>query len=279
LWWRIGTVCVIASMVMTLPSLAQESEGDPSTSDSSSPSPAESDGDASHLFDLGISRLDTPLGDTITTLLGYTKTFRGNMSFSAAVTVNYAEITDPTSPDATTERHTGLGDTVLIYSFVPGHKINAYPWVPKSVGLSAALIVPTGSAENALGGDQFVLIVHAGWVYLMSERFSLLPAVVYAKSFAHGDLAIPISQLSGTLGLVWAHDSGWWLDYSGEVFWDFNLDDWAYNDTFSVGKMLSRRIGLSLAYGVLGSLDPNAVRNDNEWMVLFHYVMPSRSTR
>jgi len=266
-------------MAMTLPTMAQESEGDPSTTGSSSPSPADSDGDASHLFDLGISRLDTPLGDTITTLLGYTKTFRGNMSFSAAVTVDYADIADPTSPGATTKRHIGLGDTVLIYSFVPGHTITAQPWVPKSVGLSTVLIVPTGDAEDALGGDQFVLTVQAGWVYLMSERFSLLPAVLYAKSFAHGDLAIPVSQLLGKLGLVWAHDSGWWIDYSGEVFWDFNLDDWAYNDTFSVGKMLSRRIGFSLAYGVLGSFDPNTVRNDNEWMLLFHYVMPSRSSK
>jgi len=75
---------------------------------------------------------------------------------------------------------------------------------------------------------------------------------------------------------VWAHDSGWWINYTGELARDLELDDWNYNDFFTVGKMFGSRVGLSLAYGVLDAVDPRALRNDQEWMLLFHYVMPNR---
>jgi hypothetical protein len=44
------------------------------------------DSDAHRRFDLGLQRVDTPVGDFFTTLVGYTQTFRSDMSFSAGLT-------------------------------------------------------------------------------------------------------------------------------------------------------------------------------------------------
>ena len=116
-------------------------------------------------------------------------------------------------------------------------------------------------------------------VCLVGEHFNLLPGVRYTTSFADGYLAVPAETLSAELGLVWAHPTGWWINYTGEIVRDFSLDDWRYDDTFSVGTMFGSRVGLSLAYGILERVDPNATRNDSQWMLLFHYVMPNRTAR
>jgi hypothetical protein len=177
------------------------------------------------------------------------------------------------------EETTGLGDTVLIYSYAPGQRINALPWVPRSIGFSVMLVVPTGKAEDFLGSDQFVVAPQAGWVMTLSDQLSLLPAIRYTTSFAEGDLALPVEQLSVEIGLVWAHPKGWWIDYAGEVFRDFEQEDWDYIDYFSVGKLFDSRYGISLAYGVLERTDPNARRDDFEWMLLFHWVPGKTGTR
>jgi hypothetical protein len=259
--------------------MAQDPETSEPTEEPTPESTGESDSGAENLFDLGFQRVDTPIGEFNTTLLGYTRAFRGNMSFSATMTLNYAEVLRLTDQGSTRDRHIGLGDTILIYSFVPGHKVTAQPWVPKSAGLSVLLIVPTGNAADLLGKDQFVISPQAGWVFLISDHFSLLPALRYTTSFAEGDLALPVEQLSAELGLVWANATGWWFSYTGDFVRDLRSDDWRYDDTFSVGKMFGQRFGLSLAHGILEKVDPNATRNDAQLMLLFHYVMPSRSSR
>jgi len=135
------------------------------------------------------------------------------------------------------------------------------------------LVLPTGEAADSLGGDQFVFSPQAGWVVDLGKHFSLLPAIRYTTTFAEGEHAIPAHQLSAELGLVWAHPTGWWINYLGEVVRDFEQDDWDYNDAFSVGKMFGERFGVSVGYGTLERADPNATRDDFEWMLLFHYVM------
>ena len=276
-WRWLGGVASLATLTLLPVFVAAQGtqSGDDGTA-AIQESPAVSQADAAHRFDLGVQRLDTPVGDFETTLLGYTRVFRGNMSFSAALTVNFANAFGFTDDVITKERHIGLGDTILIYSFVPGMTVTAQPWVPRSIGFSVLLIVPTGSAEDFLGGDQFVFSPQGGWVLNIGKDFSILPAVSYARSFADGNLASPVHTAAAELGAVWAHDSGWWINYTGEFTRDLELDDWNYNDFFTVGKMFGSQIGLSLAYGVLEAIDPHARRNDQEWMLLFHYVMPNR---
>ena len=277
--WRVGVVCAVVLAIAPAWGLAQEPEAAEIAAEATPESTTEGDGDGKHLFDIGIQNLDTPVGNFSTTLLGYTRAFRGDMSVTAAVTLTFSELFQSTDRGTTVDRYQGTGDTILIYSFAPGKKITANPWVPRSIGFSLILVVPTGNAANFLGGDQFVITPQAGWVIHVSEHFDLLPAVLYTSSFAHGDRALPVELLSAELGMVWAHRTGWWISYSPSIVRDLKRDDWDYNDTFSVGKMFNTRIGLSLAHGTLEKVDPNAIRNDQQWMLFFHYVMPNRTAR
>ena len=274
--FSLGALCIAVLLLSPAGTMAQDPETSEPTEEPTPESTAASDNGAENRFDLGFQRIETPVGDFVTTLLGYTRAFRGNMSFSASVTFNYADAFRSTDQGYTKERHFGLGDTILIYSYVPGQKVTAQPWVPKSAGFSVLLIVPTGKAADLLGGDQWVFSPQAGWVVSFAEHFTLLPALRYTTSFAEGNLAKPVEELSAEFIVVWAHDSGWWIDYTGDIVRDFRRDDWRYDDTFSVGKMFGSRFGLSVAYGVLHRVDPTSIRDDNQWMLFFHYVMPNR---
>ena len=201
------------------------------------------------------------------------------MSFSAGVTVSRAKTSRYTEDGTVENNHFGLGDTILVYSFVPDQKINAQPWVPKSLGFSVLLVVPTGDAQFLLGGDQFVIRPQVGWIVNFADRFSFLPAIRYTKTFAHGNRARPAELLSAELGLVWVNPTGWWFSYTGEIVRNLKRSVWLYDDSLSVGKMFGPRIGFSLGYGILEDVDPNATRDDSEWMLIFHYVMPHRRSK
>ena len=266
-WWSLSAVLIVVVLLTPIASPAQDQpETAPLPNGAADPQPR-------HRFDLGLQRLDSPDEDLLTTLFGYTTTFLNDMSFSAAVTLSHSTTYTPPGDETSTAYHLGIGDTFLTYSIVPGQKITASPWVPRSIGFSVLLVLPTGDVEDFLGGDMYVIAPQAGWVVRLNENFSLLPAIRYTASFAEGDFAVPAHQLSAELGLVWAHRAGWWVNYLGEVVRDFEQDDWYYNDTFLVGKMFGEKFGLSVAYGVLERVDPNANRNDFEWMLLFHYVI------
>ena len=277
--FSLGALCIAVLLLPPAGTMAQDPETSEPTEEPTPESTAASDNSAENLLDLGFQRIETPVGDFVTTLLGYTRAFRGNMSFSASMTFNYVDSIRSTDQGIIRERHLGLGDTILIYSYVPGQKVTAQPWVPKSAGFSVLLVVPTGNAADLLGGDQWVFSPQAGWVVSFAEHFTLLQALHYTTTFAGGNLAVPVEELSGELVVVWAHESGWWIDYGGEIVRDLRRYDWRYDDTFSVGKMFGSRFGLSVAYGVLEGVDPTSIRDDNQWMLFFHYVMPGRSSR
>lgn len=277
---HLHVAAILLCLTAYVPASATEDsldETDVETTEAAASVSEESDHEtARHRFDMGFQLVDTPKGDTYIGLFGYTWAFKPTMSFSWGVTLDRSDLRFTGEGGIVDEDHVGLGDSLLIYSYEPSARITASPWIPNSIGFGMTLLVPTGDASRFLGADMFVASPRAGWVYELKKHFVFLPAFSYSKSFAHGDFAVPLEDAAVEFGLVWVHRSNFWISYLPELVYDFELEDWLYNDSFSVGKMFGPRIGFSVGYGILEKTNPVALRHDYAWHLLFHYVLPRK---
>jgi hypothetical protein len=203
-----------------------------------------------HRIDFDWSRIATSGGDRDVLLPGYTLAFRGDMRFGVSAALVHSDL-DSTGKDGDKVSSTGygIGDTELLYQYDPSGALTASPWVPESVGITAGLLVPTGDAQEALGGDVWVASFGFGWTNKVLSNFWLIPALGYERSFNGGEHADTTNQLEFGLDFYWIFPFGLWVGYEPLVSRDFDQNEWGNDHTFVIGWIPQRGPGLSLEYG------------------------------
>lgn len=145
----------------------------------------------------------------------------------------------------------GISDTLLLYSWVPGEKISAKPWVPDRLGTGAGILLPTGKAELETSLDMYVGLLFAGTVIRVSHGVSFLPGVSYYNSFSEGDRAVPMHAASADIGFVFTVFKRWWVSWRVSVFEDFELHDTTIASDVQVGREIGSGFSMSVEYGTV----------------------------
>lgn len=210
-----------------------------------------------HRIDIGLSRLDTSLGDVDVLLPSYTLAISDNMRVNMTASLVRSNL-ETTGADGSRISGTeyGNGDTQLFFQYDPSAHMTASPWIPESVGLSAGLLLPTGNAENALGGDTWVASLSAGRPVDLLQNFWLLPSLSYERSFHGGEYAALINELQFALGLHWLFPVGVWIGYDPELIRDLAKHEWSVDHAITLGWVSQTGLGLSLEYGSRDRWDP-----------------------
>ncbi len=224
-----------------------------------------------HRLDFGLQWYDAAEGDIATGSLNYSWVPLDHHAFAATLLL--------VGSDVSNAEGSGVGDTLLQYSWVPSAKLTASAWVPKTLGMGFGLIVPTGDAATGTGADRWVAIPTLGWVFLIGERFSILPSLQYLHSFKEGSAAEDISSANLELGFLYVWSSRYWIRYTPSLFHDFQPVDDTHLDHFLLfGMQFSKTIGASLT---LGSIErppiqgPDLARSSDQFAeVTLHIVLP-----
>lgn len=228
----------ILGALYILPATACADSSSPSTEDSQTESVEQS----SHRIDLTTLYVDEFKSNSATLALGYTYNINSNSNLSLSL---------PYLDESANGGDSGAGDLTISYSFVPFVAISAAPWVPRRVGSGLTLVLPTSSSRISSRPDTTIISPFLGFVYPVSSRFSLLPSLGYLYSTSETAFDSDVRLGVAEIGLSYVTPVGFWINYLPEAIHDFEVGNTAYNHRLSIGKEISRRIGLSFDYARL----------------------------
>jgi hypothetical protein len=194
-----------------------------------------------HRLDLGLDRLGSAERDITTFSVGYT--WAPGQEHAFHINANYLD-----SRLADIEGD-GLSDTILTYSWAPGEKVTASPWLPRRFGTGLGLSVPTGDLLDGTGSDMWIAAPFVGWPVSVSEKLTLLPSLAYLRSFSEGDLAVPIHGVSLELGFLAAIAAKWWITILPAVTEELELEETIVSVSVQIGREFGTRHGISFEYG------------------------------
>lgn len=181
---------------------------------------------------------------------GYTYSYSRSLRFSATTQFMELKIPAGDGPSASDRiDEFGLGDSIVSVQYDPNANLTSSPWVPDRVGLFGALLLPTGDSSEGLSGDAWGATVGAGWPITVSDRFLIVPAGDYTRTFNHSDDAVQLDELWFSAELLWLSPFGAWIGIQPFVSWDFEHHEAV--DAFSVviGKTFSNGLSLHLQWG------------------------------
>ena len=224
-----------------------------------------------HRIDFGAQWYDAADGDSLIGALSYSWVPLDHHAFAATLAL--------VGSDVSNAEGSGVGDTRLQYSWVPSAEITASAWVPKTLGMGFGLIVPTGDAAKGTGADRWVAIPTLGWVFLIGERFSILPSLQYYYSFGEASAAEDLSSANLELGFLWVWNSRFWINFTPSVFRDLQpIDDTNLDLLLTFGMQFSRVLGASLTLGNIErppNQDPSLARDSDSFAeITLHFVLP-----
>jgi hypothetical protein len=225
-----------------------------------------------HRFDFSFTRVDTIEADVDVFLFGYTRAVGSHIL--VGVTGGAARLTAPADPAAGQNQEIdelALTDTLVSFQFDQGKRLTASPWVPDTVGLNAALLVPTGDADEGIGSDFWFGSVGAGWLVDAISHLWLVPAIGYESTFAEGDLAVPTEGVYVSCDITWVFPLGVWIGYSPSIGRELESDEWVDAHTLTVGKLWQKGFGLSFEVGKNDRIGPIPARDDETWFVNLYY--------
>jgi hypothetical protein len=264
-WLRISRTafcvgCAVVSLFLVSDVVADE--GSTASGQPSSPR---------HRVDFGVQWYDAAEGDSVTGSLNYSWVPLDHHAFAATVLL--------VGSDLSNANGSGVGDTRLQYSWVPSATLTANAWVPKTLGMGFGLIVPTGDAAKGTGADRWIAIPTLGWVFLIGERFSILPSLQYLHSFGEASAADEISTANLELGFLYVWSSGFWIQYTPSLFRDFEpVDDTNLDHFLLFGMQFSKTLGASLTVGSIERppiQDPGLARGSDQFAeITLHIVLP-----
>jgi hypothetical protein len=254
-------LCCVASLLLLAGDAAAE---DGSTEAAEIDSPR-------HRVDFGLQWYDGAEGDIATGSLSYSWVPLDHHAFAATVLL--------VGSDVSNAEGSGIGDTRLQYSWVPSAKLTASGWLPKTLGTGFGLIVPTGDAAKGTGEDRWIAIPTLGWVFLIGERFSILPSLQYLHSFNEGSAGEDVSTANLEVGFLYVWSSGIWIKYTPSFFRDFQpVDDTNLDHFLLFGMQFSKIVGASLTLGSIERppiQDPSLARSSDQFAeVTLHIVLP-----
>jgi hypothetical protein len=222
-----------------------------------------------HRIDLSAVFLDQISGDALYGTVAYTYDLTTNSNFN--VTVPYLD------PDRDTGGNSGFGDTILSLSFVPSVRMSANPWVPRTVGTGISVLAPTGNADEGRSLDAWIVTPYLGLVIPLTDRFFLAPQIGYThsldKTAADTDLRLAFAEV----GFAYVSAKGFWASYFPRFAFDLQRDDWAIDHRIALGKMVTRKFGLSVDYVLIerfnfGSDVPNLRGFDRQIELSVHFA-------
>lgn len=224
-----------------------------------------------HRIDFGIQWFDAAEGDIVTGSLAYSWVPLAHHSFAAIVPIVGADLGETEG--------SGIGDLRLQYNYVPSAKLTASPWVPNTLGMGFGLIVPTGDPDKGLGGDRLIAIPTLGWVFVVNERFTLLPTLQYFRSLQEGPTSGDFSSANLGVGFLYVFRSEFWLNYTPSLFRDFDpIDDTNLDHFLTLGKQFTPTFGGSLTLGDIERppvQDAAVARASDQFaQITLHFVLP-----
>jgi hypothetical protein len=193
-----------------------------------------------HRIDITGVYLDNNSSDSVTGAIAYTYNLTDNSNLN--LTVPYID------PDLDSGGDSGFGDLLLSYSISPFTRVGTHPWVPRTVGSGFAVSVPTGNADEGRSLDTWVLYPYLGVVLPVTERFFFAPQLGYQHSLGATASDVDLRLMIVETGLGFVAFNGFWISYFPRFVRDLESDEWAIDQRLSIGKMLSRRFGISLDY-------------------------------
>jgi len=252
--------CAIVSLLLVCDLAADEGSTD--SGEETSPK---------HRIDFGLQWYDAAEGNSATGSLSYSWVPLDHHAFAATLLL--------VGSDLSNAKGSGVGDTRLQYSWVPSANLTASAWVPKTLGMGFGLIVPTGDAAKGTGADRWVAIPTLGWVFLIGERFSILPSLQYLHSFNEGSAGEDVSTANLELGFLYVWGSRFWIKYTPSYFRDFQpVDDTNLDHFLLFGMQFSRVLGASLTLGNIErppNQDPSLARDSDSFAeITLHIVLP-----
>jgi len=193
-----------------------------------------------HRVDIGAIFLNGFSADSMIGTVGYTYNLTTSANFNVAVP--YLD------PDTATGGDSGFGDTILSLSYVPSVEISANPWVPRTVGTGLSILAPTGNVNEDRSLDAWVITPYLGLVIPLTDHFFFAPQLGYSHSLDKvvGDVDLRLAFTE--LGFAYVSDKGFWASYFPRFAFDLECDDWAIDHRLAVGKMVTRKFGLSIDY-------------------------------
>ncbi len=252
--------CAIFSLLLVCDLAADE--GSKESAEESSPR---------HRIDFGLQWYDAAEGNSLTGALNYSWVPLEHHAFAATLALVGSDVSNAVG--------SGIGDTRLQYSWVPSAAITAGAWVPTTLGMGFGLIVPTGDAAKGTGADRWVAIPTLGWVFLIGERFSILPSLQYYHSFGEGSAGEDFSSANLELGFLYVWSSRFWINYTPSVFRDFQpIDDTNVDHHLTFGMQFSKVLGASLTLGNIErppDQDSGIARDSDSFAeITLHFVLP-----
>lgn len=188
-------------------------------------------------IDITALYLDTSSSDSVTAVIGYTRDLASNMSFG--LQLMYLD------SDFNGEGSRGLGDSTLIFSYVPKLSVANNPWLPKRVGTGVSVLLPTGDADERRGFDVTVITPFTGLVYPLSDRLVFLPSLAYAHSFGKAITGTEIRVGSLEVGLSYVGFEKFWVGISPGLLHNFEDGETYSNFRAEFGLPFNDRMGMS----------------------------------
>ena len=221
--------------------------------------------DSRHRLELGYTSIDGFDGDLLVLTPSYTFSKSPHLRFTGSTQL--VKLSVPKSADSDSERHTGLGDSIVTVQFDPGARLTASPWVPDTVGVFGAFLLPTGDVDEGLGLDAWAASIGAGWPLAVSDSFMAAPTLFYTRTFAHGDDAARIEELGIGVTLLWLSPIGAWLGI--EPFISRDLENNENIDSYSlvIGKTFRNGLGVDLRWGTQHRFENFAERDDEVFLL------------
>lgn len=216
-----------------------------------------------HLLELGYTSIDGFDGDTLVLVPGYTYSYSHSLRFSAATQlVELQQPSDPGSGSGKTDDKTGLGDSFITVQYDPGEQLTSNPWIPNTLGLFGALLLPTGDASEGLGGDAWGASAGAGWPIFLSSRFMAIPTFAYTRTFYGGKDEFTLDQLTLGATLIWLLPFHAWLGVEPSYSWDFDLNKTDDNYHLVAGKFFRNGLAFDVQWGYQRRYEKYATRDD-----------------
>ena len=166
------------------------------------------------------------------------------------------------------------GDLRFGYSYTPGHKLSASPWVPSNVGMGIGLSVPTGDPDMGTGLGSYALSPRLGFVKMFGSNFAFLPSIQYQYSFNEQANGTRLREWALSAGMTYVGRGSLWVQWFPVYLYDTNLDEGAMENTIVFGKLFSRHFGMSLVMSrvptIMAVLDGVTTDYSNSYMLRFH---------
>ena len=170
----------------------------------------------------------------------------------------------------------GPGDSTFSVQYDWQERLTASPWVPDDMGTSLAVLVPTGDAEDALGGDTWAASIAVSWPILIEGGWLVNPVINYNFTFNEGELADHIKVGEVGVSLVKLFPSRFWIAYTPSYWYDFDFHTWNFDSHLTIGKMFTTGMGMSLDYGTLARHFKPEIRDDRTLLINFYYQFGTR---